>query len=252
MIALMMMLAALAAADSYPDPAQLIERAMAARRAQDAKGWRYTWREEVEMRDEKSRPLKPFQRTFDVIMPEGENYRKLVLIDGQPLDDAMKKKVEQDMEKERALRRKHEFMNKVVPFGGLEDLERLFDNKVVGEQGMWGRKAWKVLSEPKKGVKAANGKEEEILATTRATWFDEEEGVEVRQTTYYVRGIHGIKPLSFDTLEWSKVGDAWLPSTNRFRSEVSPAPGFRSFGDASYRYFDYKRFSADATFIPEQ
>jgi hypothetical protein len=156
------------------------------------------------------------------------------------------------MEKMRELRRKHAFMNKVVPYGGLGVLERLFDNKVVGEESVGGRKAWKVESEPKKGVKGADSKEEEILATRRTTWFDQEEGVELRRRSVYVRGIHSIKAGSFDDMEWSKVGDAWLLAKNHLRSEVSPAPGFGSFGDASYRYFDYKRFSADATFIPER
>ena len=243
---------ALIAADPWPDPAQLIEKAMAARQAQNSRGSKFTWREEVEVRDEKGSPLKPFRKTYDVIMLEGENYNKLVLVDGQPLDDAMKKKVEQDMEKMRELRRKHAFMNKAVPYGGLGVLERLFDNKVAGEETVGGRKAWKVESEPKKGVKGADSKEEEILATRRTTWFDEEEGVEIRRRSVYVRGIHSIKAGSFDEMEWSKVGDAWLLATNHVRSEVSPAPGFHSFGDAYYRYSHYKRFSADATFIPEQ
>ena len=250
MIALIIL--ALAAFDTWPDPAQLIQKAIAARQAQNAQGSKFTWREEVEVRDEKSRPMKPFQRTYDVIMLEGQNYRKLVLIDGQPLDDAMKKKIEQDMEKERELRRKHAFMNKAVPYGGLAELGRLFDNKVVGEESVGGRKAWKVESEPKKGVKGAGSQEEEILATRRTTWFDEEQGAEIRRRSVYVRGIHSIKAGSFDEMQWGKVGDAWLLATNHVRSEVSPAPGFRSFGDAFYRYSDYKRFSSDATFIPEQ
>ena len=58
------------------------------------------------------------------------------------------------MEKERELRRKHASMNKNVAFGGL---------------AVWGRKAWKVLSEPKKGVRGADAQEEEILATARGT-----------------------------------------------------------------------------------
>jgi hypothetical protein len=59
-----------------PDPTQLIQRALALHDTQQAKGWKFTWREEVELRDEKGRPLKPFRRACDVIMLEGESYRK--------------------------------------------------------------------------------------------------------------------------------------------------------------------------------
>jgi hypothetical protein len=233
-----------------PEPVQLIHKAMEVRKTQDDRKWKFTWREEAEMRDEKGRPLKPFHRTWDVIMLEGESYRKLVLIDGQPLDDAMQKKVDADIAKERELRRKHAFLNKAVPFGGLGVLERLFDNKVVGEEMVGGRKAWKVESERKHGAKAASPNEEEILATRRTTWFDEEEGAELRRRAVYVRGIHSIKAGSFDELEWSKVGDAWLLATNYMHTWVSPAPGFNSFGDVHYRYMDYKRFSVESTFTP--
>lgn len=238
--------------NGFPAPEQLIHKAMELRQAQDAKALKFTWREEVEVRDDKGRPLKPFHKTYDVIMLEGQNYRKLVLLDGQPLDEAMQKKVDEDLAKERELRRKHPFVNKAVPFGGLPVLERLFDNKVVGEETVGGRKAWKMESEPKHGAKAADPREEEILATHRTTWFDEEEGVELRRRSVYTRGIHSIKAGSLDDLEWSKVGDVWLLSANYVHTHVSPAPGFHSYGDAHYRYFDYKRFSVDSALIPEQ
>jgi hypothetical protein len=208
----------------------------------------------VENRDEKDRPLKPFQRTYEVIMLEGENYRKLVLIDGKPPDDAMLQKIQADMEKERELRRKHAFLNKAVPFGGGPgQLLLLFDNKVVGEETVGGRKAWRIESDPKPGVKGANQAEEEVLATHGTTWFDEEEGVEVRRKVVYTRSIHNIKPDSTTDTEWGKVGDAgnvWLPSSAYQRTHVSPGPGFNSYGNVRVRYFDYKRFSVESSIAP--
>jgi hypothetical protein len=252
MNATLLLAMALLADGDLPPAEQLIHKAIEIRRAQDAKGLKYTWREEVEFRDDKGRPLIPFRKTYDVIMLEGRNYDKLVLVDGRPLDGAMQQKVDADMAKERELRRKHPFLAKAVPFGGLGQLERLFDSTVVGEEIVNGRKAWKVESEPRRGVKAANPREEEILATRRTTWFDEEEGAEVRRRTVYVRSVHSIKTDSYDDLEWSKVGDDWLLASNHQRTHVSPAPGFNSFGDAHFRYFDYRRFAVESTFTPEQ
>jgi len=121
------------------------------------------------MRDDKGRPGNPFHKTYDVIMLEGQNYNKLVLIEGQPLDDANRKKVDEDLAKERELRRKYPFLNKTMSVSGLGQLERLFDNKVAGEETVGGRKAWTVESEPKRGAKAADPKEEEVLATHCST-----------------------------------------------------------------------------------
>ena len=242
----------LLAEGGFPPPEQLIHKAIEIRKAQEARGLKFTWREEVEIRDEKGRPGKPFHKTYDVIMLEGQNYNKLVLIDGQPLDDATRKKVDEDLAKERELRRKHSFLNKTMSVSQLDQLERLFDNKVVGEEVAGGRKAWKVESEPKRGVKAADPKEEEVLATHCTTWFDEEEGAELRRRSVYTRSIHSIKAGSLDDLEWSKAGDVWLLAANYVHQHISPAPGFNSFWDAHYRYFEYKRFSVESTLIPEQ
>jgi hypothetical protein len=236
---------------ALPAPEHLIQAAIAARQAQTAKGYQFTWREETEQRDLKDHPLKPFRRTYDVIMLEGQNYRKLILVDSQPLDTAMQRKVDRDLEKERELRKKHEFMRQVVPFGGLTELERLFDSKVTGEGVIGGRKAWRIESEPKKAIKTANAQEEEILATRRVTWFDQEDGVELRRHVVYTRHIHNIQPGTLNDIEWGKVGDAWLPVLQHFYGDVSPMPGFHSSGNATTRYSDYKRFSAESTFIPQ-
>ena len=57
---------------------QLIQKAIAAHKAQEERGWKFTWREDQESRDEKGQPAHPFLKTYDVIMLEGDTYRKLI------------------------------------------------------------------------------------------------------------------------------------------------------------------------------
>ena len=249
MIASLLLLLTLADG-SFPPPEQLIEKAIAARKAQDAKGWKFTWHEDEELRDEKGQPLKPFRKTYDVIMLDGDSYRKLILEDGQPLDAKTAKKVEADLEKTREERKKHKLFNKTIHMGGLDQLERLFDSKVTGEETVGGRKTWRVESDPKTGAKAANASEEELLATHRITWFDEEEGIDIRRSTTYTRDVHKIQKGTHAEIEWSKVGEAWLPASQVFRAEVHFFPGIKGFGDRNYRYYNYKRFAAESTFTP--
>ena len=236
--------------NSVPDPEQLIRKAMEFRKAQADKNWKFTWREDEEWRDEKGQPMKPFVRTYDNIMLEGDNYRKLILLDGQPLDAKTARKVEADLNKTREERKKHPLFHKVVHMGDLDSLERLFDSKVTGEEVVGGRKAWRVESDAKPGAKPANPGEQEVIAAHQVTWFDEDEGVDLRRRTTYTHGVHNIKAGTEVEIEWDKVGEAWLPASTVFHGEVDFFPGVSAHPNKKYRFYDYKRFSVETTFTP--
>src|ERR1035438_2080363 len=91
-------------AGPVPTPEQLIRAAIAARHSQEAKGWKFTYREDQDQfeRDKKGVTVPGTRSTFDVSLLEGEPYRKLILLNGQPLDAKMQKRVEQEMEVARA------------------------------------------------------------------------------------------------------------------------------------------------------
>src|SRR5882724_11743390 len=100
-------LAAILVADTAPTPSQLIRAAIAARKAQDEKGWKFTYHEDEEQfENKKGQVVSRVIRTYDVIMLEGEPYRKLILSNGEPLDAKTQKRVDEDLEKARAERRK--------------------------------------------------------------------------------------------------------------------------------------------------
>jgi hypothetical protein len=235
---------------NFPPPEQIIEKAIAVRKAQNEKGAKFTWHEDVEHRDEKGQPLHPFMSTFDVIMLEGENYRKLILEDGQPLDAKTAKKVEADLARTREERKKHKLFRSTVPFGGPAQLERLYDNKVTGEEMVGARKVWRIESEPKSDAKPANQMEKEMLSSRRVTWFDEEDGIDVRRRTEYFRNVDEIRSGTIAEIEWGKIGDAWMPAVQVFHGQAHFLPGVNAFSDAHTRFYDYKRFTAESTFTP--
>ncbi len=88
-------------AQSAPSPEELIRRANAAGKAQFERGWKYTFREDHTQSqiDKHGQPGAPSTDTYDHIMLEGSEYRKLILRDGKPLDARTQKKVDQDIEK---------------------------------------------------------------------------------------------------------------------------------------------------------
>jgi hypothetical protein len=68
-------------AQTAPSPAELIRRADAAEKAQDERGWKYTFREDhTELQIDKAGNATgpPATDTYEHIMLEGAEYRKLV------------------------------------------------------------------------------------------------------------------------------------------------------------------------------
>jgi hypothetical protein len=231
---------------NFPDPAKLIADAILAEQAQAKKNLKFTWREDEERPKEKT-------KTYDVIMLEGENYRKLILIGSQPLDAKTEKKVEGELEKTRQERKHGRSIgfHKNIQGAGLEQVSRLFDSKVTGEETIDGRKAWRMESEPKPGTPWANAQEEEMLAARRITWFDEEAGVEVQNRTTYFRNIHQIQAGNEFDLQFGKVGDSWQVIAMNFQPNIKFMPGVHITSGVHYRYYDFKRFASDSNFIPE-
>ena len=213
-----------------PPPGALIARAIAAQTAETQRGSKYTYREDHEQQqlDKNGKPDGPPSiKTYDHIMLEGENYSKLILIDGKPLDAKTQKKVDADLEKTRTERRGNRLfsLHRTVSVGGLDLLPRLFDNKVTGEETMSGRKTWRMESEPKSGYKPANKQEEEIMSSRRVNWFDQEDGFPIKETTIYVRATNSFQPGSTIDLNYIKIGEDWLPADAIMHADLKMMPG---------------------------
>src|SRR6185437_13269696 len=87
---------ALAAQTVMPSPSELIAKAIAAEKAQQSRGNKYTSREEQTtwQLDKNGKRGKPSTETYDHIMLEGSDYKKLVLVDGKPLAAKKQKQVD--------------------------------------------------------------------------------------------------------------------------------------------------------------
>jgi hypothetical protein len=238
---------------AQPAPDQLIHAAIAARQAQDEKGWKFTYREDEDRfeKDKKGTVVPGERRTYDVIMLEGEPYRKLIRLNGQPLDEKMQRRVEQEMEAARAERRAHKrgTIERSVVVAELESLEKLFDNKVIGAETLGGRQAWRMESQPKAGYKPANKEEAQALGARRITWFDQQEGVELKHLDVFIRATNGFQPGSEMELEYGKVGEAWLPAAQSLRIDFKVFAVVHARGETRYRFYDYKKFEVESKVI---
>ncbi len=240
------------AQDAVPSAETLLRNAIAAEKAQNAKDWKFTWREDEDKfpSDKNGKPLPESHRTFDNIMLEGEVYRKLILIDGKPPGEKLQKKIDSDMEKERAARRAHPAAatgRHEVRVGDLDQIARMCDSKVTGEEMASGRMTWRVESLPKAGYKPADKDEEKFLSARRVRWFDAQDGVAIKYLEVFLRPIASFQPGSEIAREFGKHGEAWLPDRLILRYDMKLYGVVRGRGEARYRFYDYKMFVAEST-----
>jgi hypothetical protein len=227
-------LTSLRAQEAAPTAEALIRAAVAAGKAQEAKGWKFTYREEEESHtvDKNGKPAPVARKTYDVIMLEGDNYRKLVLIDGKPPDAKLQKKIDADLEKERQQRRARPggllSRTKVSSYPGVENLEKLFDSQVTGEETVAGRKAWRV-----------------------ASWFDEAEGVWLKVAGVRTREFDGAQVGSALEMTQGKHGEAWLLDELDFHFDTKFALGIRMRGESRNSFLDYKKFEVESKITME-
>ena len=194
--------------------------------------------------DKNGKALAPSRRTYDNIMLEGELFRKLILIDGQPPDAKLQKQIDSEMERERAARRAHPAKtgSHTVTMGDLGQIARMCDSTVTGQEKVSGRLAWRVESLPRSGYKPANQEEEKFLSARRVIWFDSQEGAAVKIREVFLRPTAGLHLGSESEIVFGKHGDAWLTDT----WDV----GFRR-GQAvvHMRFYDYKRFDVESKIV---
>lgn len=244
---------ALAAQSVTPSPSELIEKALAAEKAQEARGNQYTYHEDQTtwQLDKNGKRGKPSTEAYDHIMLEGSEYKKLVLVDGKPLPPKKQKQVDDEMERERMFRKKNGRGPHEVDIGGPEVLEKLFDNKVTGEESVGDRKAWRMESEPKADVKPENKKEAQTIASRRVVWFDEESGAVIRQSNEFVHTVDIFGQGSTTDILMMRIGDDWVIGDGYERAEMKILPGIHGGTESHQHFYDYKRFSVDSEFTPQ-
>jgi len=236
-------LLALAPAQSPQDAAALIQAAIAARKAQEAKGWKYTFRMDEEhfaVANDGHESIR-IRKTYDIIMLEGDTYKKLVSVDGNPPDAKLQRKIDGDLKRERENRkRKHHLgtIERSMVIAEIESLERLFVNRTDGEETLGGRPAWRVASEPKPGLKPASKDDEQPLSTRRVSWFDTQDGIEVRRRVEYFREAGGFRPGTVLETRYAKVGDAWLVAEEDMHLDMKIAGGIHARGRSHFLFRD--------------
>jgi hypothetical protein len=142
--------------------------------------------------DKTGRPVQNGAAVWEVIFVEGLEYKKLISQDGKPLDAKAQAKEEKKMQQtaeERRKQRRAGAFHPTVSRDSTQELLTLFDNHLLGEEQIRGRKAWIIESKPQAGRVSANQHEKEVLSFSHKLWIDQAENFTLK-TVDTVIGEH--------------------------------------------------------------
>jgi hypothetical protein len=234
------------------DVDDILRRNHEADKQNDERAKPYTYVEESDNfeYDKRGQAKKTHSQTHDVIFVEGESYKRLVAQDGKPLtpreEAKEEKKMQQTAEQRRKARRAGLF-NRSVSISN-EDLMRLCDRRMVGEEETGGRKAWVIEFTPQAGRVPANQHEKDVLSFQTKVWIDEAENVTVKLALLATGDGIFMKPGSSMTIEIAKINeDAWLPVFTVFDARIQIAKVFRDSVRTETRNSHFKKFDVQST-----
>jgi hypothetical protein len=224
-----------------------------AQKQNDLLAGEYTYAEETAhfTYDKAGHPKKDSTEMHDIIFVEGMSYRKLTARNGAPLKPGEAAKEEKKLQ-QTAQQRRHErragLFHATVSTASEEDLLALFDNRLVGEEGIRGRKAWVIESTPRPGHPPTNDHEKQVLSFRKKLWIDEADNVVVKRLDAVIGDHVFMKPGSTVTWEYSKIdGAAWLPVAGAIDAHLQFAKFIKPYVRTEYANSRFQKFDVKST-----
>ncbi|HEY4364982.1 MAG TPA: hypothetical protein VGN17_28725 [Bryobacteraceae bacterium] len=234
---------------------EILQRNFAAKKANNEKARQYTSLEEDTRctYDKSGQSKQTSSETYEVMFLEGEQYKKLVARSGQPLNTAEQAKEEKKLQEEAKARRKKRgsgLFTRTFSIGSADDamLFTHFENRIVGEEEVNGRRAWVIESVPKADRKPANDHERDVLSTRQKRWVDQADYNEARWQAVVVGDKSPLKPGTTFTIEFAKINDdAWLGTFLSIDFRMEMMKFIKGAGRQESRFSKFQKFDVQST-----
>ena len=245
---------------AFDDAGAILKRWIEAQHQNDQRAQQYTYVEDADwFTYEKDGQLrKNFSETSEVLFVEGLEYKKRVARNGKPLDAREQARVEKEMSQTAEERRKHRrpptpggylsFRSHRADLGSMEDFLALFDNRLVGEEEIRGRKAWVIASTPKAGHVPISEHEKQVFCFRKELWIDQADAVKAREILTVIGDRIFVKPGSTLTFEYEKIGpDTWHQSSAILNTYWVRDKTMQQSSRTEYRLSRFQKFDVQST-----
>lgn len=202
---------------------------------------------------------KDYSETRDVIFLEGLPFPKLVARNGRPLPKKEQAQVAKLMSLTAAERRRKlqrtppggqlAMGDQTIDLGSNAELLMFYENRLVGEEEVRGRRAWVVECEPRRDYAPASEHEREMMSFRRKLWIDEAENVPLREVfTVAGDGIHFARPGSTIEVDYEKIGtDVWFQTGMALEIWRTSGRGLRPWKRTEYVNREFRKFDVEST-----
>jgi hypothetical protein len=250
------------------DALPIVEKAFETARANEALARQYVFHERIEERrlNKKGEVKKRGSKTYDVTLLDDSEYRRLIAIDDEPLDDKAAAKEQRKLEKQiKKMRnetpKKREKRLAKVEKGReeseefLEEITTAFDFRLTGEEEIDGVATHVISAEPKEGYEPSS-REAKVLTKLRGTlWISKADHAWVKADLDIFDDISWA--VIFKLREGAKIrftqrrhnDEVWLPESWYVRLRARAALVFKFNGEVTGSYSNYRRFTTDSTVV---
>jgi hypothetical protein len=239
------------------DPDEIVRLCIEAEKKNWERASEYTYLEHVDYFrfDKNNQPTKDRSETFEIVFVNGKAFRKLIARNEWPLEakeQAREGKRLQRMAEERLEQPRPGKLHKSVSMASYGDLLTLFDNRLLGEEEIHGRKAWVIGSTPKQGHVAANEHEQEVLSFEQKLWIDQADH-QIVKSVYTVVGPHIVfMPGTTITWEFEQIDEGlWLTTSGVIEGHLQFAKSIKPAVRTEYRNSQFRRFDVQSTITME-
>ncbi len=206
-------------------------------------------------------------RSYEVFMMDGSDYRKLVAIDGQPLPASQQRQEEQKMRRELARRRAESpemRASRIRKYQADRDHDHLlmtqmavaFTFHLVGREKLQGHETYVLDAEPNPKYRPVNREAKVLTGMRGKLWIDTEHyhwakvEAEVFRPVTFAGFLARVGPGTKFALSNEPVGnDIWQPS--EFRMSVAASVLFFSHNsNSTQRFKDYRAGGAVSLLLP--
>jgi hypothetical protein len=232
----------------------ILKRFIDANAANAKRAGQYTYLQQVDYFGVNSFGVQRLERSEkrEIIFVEGGEYQKLIARDGRPLEPDEQKKEDQRLAQTAADRRKKRGpFEKEVTLSSDAELLTLFDNRLMGEEEIGGRKVWVIDCSPR-AAQAKGRHEKEATSFRRKLWIDQTDSVAVRSVETVVGGHVVLMPGATITIDYAKVNDdAWIQRSIVIDGRLRIAKSVQPRARTEYRNSKFQKFDVKSTITGE-